>query len=803
MVISTSTLPDLLEWEDAMERLADRTLSAASFASAADVPASARTVIIGGGIIGASVAYHLAELGETDVALLERNVITSGTTWHAAGLIASVRSTPALTELARYGIDLYSRLENESGVEVSFSQCGSLSLARTSDRADELRYTAAVARQQGVPAHPLGPREVQDLWPLAATDDIVAALHQPLDGTVNPGYAAVAMAKLAHEHGVAICEGVDVLDIDHRDGRVTGVVTNDGTIACERVVLAGGLWTRDLAARCRVTVPLYAAEHVHLRSVPITGAQPRLPVLRDMDGYFYVRHESGRLLVGAFEPNGIPRGMDEIAYGGFAEFPPDWEHVAPVRGKAEQRVPALRGVEYDRFVNAPESFTPDGNFCLGATNELDGCYVAAGFNSQGIIFAPGAGKALAEWIRHGSPTFDASAVDVQRFAHPQGNRRYLHARTKEGLGRLYAMHWPHGQPATARNVRRTPLHERLVQANACFGEAAGWEQANWYAPAGTEPEYRYSYGRQNWFDAVGEEHRAAREQVAMFDLSSCSKFELAGPDALDVLQQLCTADLRTVDHTLFLNVNGGIELDATVVRIAADRFWIISSADVHTRTRGLLDRAARGRAVGVFDATAARAAIAVVGPRSHELMTLVSPDDWTSETPGGRSAREIEVGDGYALCLRVTVGGEPGYQLYPTADQAINIYDALVAAGRDLGLRHAGYHALESLRIEAGVAQLGHEFGPHLNPYESREHRIVYVALRDPEPIFVQHESIHADGELVGALTSGSYGYTLGRACGIGRIRADVDLSASFTVDCGGQVHAADISLHPLWAAAD
>ena len=816
-----------------MERLVDKNLSAEGFAGdtgATTLPARARTVVIGGGIIGASIAYHLAALGDTDVLVLERNVLGSGTSWHAAGLVSSVRATPAMTTLACYGIDVYGRLEAESGVDVSFNRCGSISVARTTGRMDELRYTAAIARHAGIPANLLPPEQLPELWPLASPTGVVGVLHQPQDGHVNPGHAALAFAKLAHTRGVAVREGVEVLDILQEEGSVASVRTSLGDVECERVVLAAGLWSRDLAELCGVNLPLYAAEHVHVRTEPISGADPTLPVLRDLDGYFYVRHELGRLLVGAFEPDGQPRPVGEIDRDGFAEFPPDWHHFAAVRGKAEERVPSLRGINYDRFLNAPESFTPDANFCLGESVEVSNLYVAAGFNSQGIIFAPGAGKALAEWMTEGSPTFDASAVDVQRFARSQSNRNYLHSRTKEALGRLYAMHWPQLQPVTARGVRRSPLHQRLKDANACFGETIGWERANWFAPIGTEPRYEYSYRRQNWFDTVGEEHRAAREAVALFDLSSFTKVEVAGVDALDLLQQFCTADVDVpvgrVRYTLMLNAGGGIELDGTVVRLADDRFWVITAAFAQYKTLGLLRRLARGRGVAVFDATAGYATIGVMGPKSRELMSRVSPADWSNDAQKYTRAREVEVADGHALCLRVSFVGELGYELYPSADQAVNVFDALIDAGQDLGIKRAGYHALDSLRSEKGYRHLGHDIGPHDDPYEAGlgftvsmkkphtfigrealeqrmavppQRRTVFVALQDPRGIFVHDESILCDGLVVGRMTSGSYGYTIGRACGIGYVSSDTPDNATFTVDCGGTEYAADLSGRPFY----
>lgn len=497
-----------------MDRLVDRTVRLGPDAEAIALPARARTVVVGGGVVGASVAYHLAAAGDRDVVLLERGTVASGTTWHAAGLVSRSRATPALSELAAYGVDLYARLQDESGVDVSFRQCGSVQVARTSGRLDELRRSAALSRSRGVPVKLLGAQDVPRLWPFAVADGLLGALHQPADGHVNPGWAAVALAAVARSRGVLVFEHTTVHGVEASDGRVAAVRTSAGRVECERVVLACGLWTRDLAADCGVNAPLYPAEHVHVRSGPIGGVGPDLPVLRDLDGSFYVRAEGDRLLVGAFEPRGKPLHTAQVPAGGFAELPPDWGHFAPVRGSAEQRVPVLREAGYDRFLNGPESFTPDAEACLGEAAELEGLFVAAGFNSQGIIYGPGAGRALVEWMTAGAPQFDASAVDVQRFARQQGNRRYLHARTTEALGRLYAMHWPHLQPRTARGVRRTPLHDRVAALGACFGETAGWERANWFGEPGMSPVYKYGYGRPSWSGASRREHGAAREDAS-------------------------------------------------------------------------------------------------------------------------------------------------------------------------------------------------------------------------------------------------------------------------------------------------
>lgn len=834
---------------DTDEALLDDSISATSFAAdaaTAEVPARARVAVVGGGVIGSSVALHLAELGVDDVVLLERERIASGTSWHAAGLLARVRASHATTELADYGVDRYSRLEARSGIPVGFFPNGSLTLCRTEGRLAEARSAAALARHHGIEAHLLSPEEAVEAWPLLSKDDLLGALHQPGDATVNPGHAALAFAKLAHEAGVTVREGVRVARIltDGSPGAtrvpaVLGLETSRGTIAAETVALCCGLWTRDLAASVGVSVPLYAAEHVHVTTVPLEGAVRRLPILRDLDHYLYIRHYRGRLVVGAFEPDGKPRAMDTIGEDfAFGEFGPDWEHFAPVRANAEKAVPALAGVEYERYLRAPESFTPDANFCLGEAAEVRGLFVGAGFNSQGIIFAPGAGRALAEWIVEGAPTVDVAGLEVSRFGRAQSNRRYLHERTREGLGRLYAMHWPNLQPATARDVRRTPLYERVRAANACFGEANGWERANWFAPEGVEPTYAYSYGRQNWFPFAAEEHRAAREAVALFDLSSFAKFEVAGADALVLLQRACTADvdvpLGKVAYTLMCNRRGGIELDGTVTRLAEDRFLVLTPTVEQHKTSWWLRRLAEGlERVAVVDVTSGMATLLVTGPRSRELLARVSPADLSSEAFPWGTAREIEAADAYALALRMSFAGELGWELHVPTEFAVDVYDAVLEAGAELGLRHAGYHALDSLRLEKGYRHLGHDVGPADDPFQAGlEHvvarggrfvghealarrakeppgrRQVFVLLEDPEPLLLHGESILLDGRICGRLTSGAYGHTLGGAVGIGYVKAAAFDAAEagqgrFEVDVMGELVRATVSPTPLYDPAN
>ena len=816
------------------ERMLDDTLTATSFApdaAAGALPDRAQVVVVGGGIAGSSIAYHLAGLGITDLLLLERTRIASGTSWHAAGLVARARGSHPMTELANYGVDLHRGLAEETGVDVHFRPTGSLTLAENDGRMTELRYAASIARHHGIEAHLLEPAEIREVWPLISTDGLVGALLQPGDGTVNPGYAALALAKGAHDRGVTIRESVPVSALLTEDGAVRGVRTDRGDVEAETVVLACGLWTRDLAATVDVPVPLYAAEHVHVSTEPIEGAHDLLPLVRGLDGSFYARHHAGGLMIGAFEPNGRPRSTASIPDDwAFGEFGPDWEHFAPTRANATRRIPALEHAEFTRYLRAPESFTPDVNFCLGETAEVRNLYVAAGFNSQGIIYSPGAGRALAEWIREGAPTFDASEVDVRRFASPQANERYLHERTREALGRLYAMHWPNLQATTARGIRRSPLYDRLAAAGACFGELAQWERPMWFAPEGVEPVYEYSFGRQNWFPYAAEEHRAAREAVALFDLSSFAKIEVTGPDALRLLQYVCTNDVDVavgrLVYTLFLNVRGGIENDGTVTRLDADRFLVLTPSATQHRTREWLRTYGRGMSTTVADVTSALATMAVMGPRSRELLARLTPADLSNEGFPFFSAREIQVASAPALAIRASFVGELGWELYVPSEFAAHVDEAIVEAGADLGLRRAGYHALDSLRIEKGFVHVSHDVGPTDDPFSAglghvvklekdfvgaeaarraketpRPHRLVSLRLEDPEPALLHGESVIADGGIVGTVMSAAYAHTVGAAAGLAMVEAAIASEDGTTVevDVAGELTKATLSRRALY----
>src|SRR5436190_19819854 len=612
------------------ERLANRDLDSSILEPRSEPPSSARVVVIGGGVAGSSVAYHLTKLGVTDVVVLERTRLTGGTTWHAAGLVTQVRGTHALTELSRINAGLYQSLPAETGVETGLRRVGALTVARTHGRLEELRAALSMAKDFGIEAHELTRDEVPMHWPAAETADVVGATIFPNDATVNPGDAALALAKGAKDRGATFVFGASVTGFVASGGRITVVTTDRGTIECELAVLATGLWTSELARLAGASVSLYPAEHVWVMTDETPVADEQLPVLRDLDGYLYVRHYRGRLLVGAFEPKGKPKAPRDISTGGFVEFGEDWDHFDPVLTNARERLPVLRDLGFSHYLRAPESFTPDANFHLGEFPEVPGLWIAAGFNSQGIIYSPGAGKALAEWIVEGYPTMDLAEVDIARAGRWANNRGWLHEKTTETLGRLYAMHWPALRSTTGRGIRRLPLHDRYREAGAAFGEASGWERPAWFEPgAPEEPTWVYDFDRPSWFGAVGDEVKATREGVALFDLTSYSKFIVQGPGAVAGLQRLCASnvdvDVGRVVYTVVCNERGGIEMDPTVTRLAEQIYLVLGPTAYQRRTEALLRNGLPPDAT-VTDVTSAFGVLHVAGPASRELLSRITDE---------------------------------------------------------------------------------------------------------------------------------------------------------------------------------
>ena len=804
-----------------------------------NLPSQAQVVIIGGGIIGCSVAYHLCKLGLSDVVLLERKNLTSGTTWHAAGLVGQLRATHNLTRLAQYTSTLLQELEAETGQATGFKQTGSVSIANNAERFEELKRGASMAKCFGLEVEVISPREAAELWPLMNASDLVGAVYLPGDGQTNPTDTTQAYAKGAKMRGARILENVKVTGIHQKDGRVSGVATEYGDIHSEYVVNCAGMWARQVGRLAGVSIPLHAAEHFYVVTEPVAGLASGLPTLRDPGSATYFKEEVGCVLAGFFEAQAKPWGRggaaipQDFAFGTFSE---DWDHLEDVFNQAMHRLPALETAGIKLFLNGPESFTPDDRYHLGEAPELKNFYVAAGFNSIGIQSSGGAGKVLAEWLAHGHPPIDLWDVDIRRNRPFQNNRRYLEKRVSETLGLLYDMHWPFRQYATSRNVRLSPLHDRLVSQGACFGEVAGWERANWFAPPGVEPVYRYSYGKQNWFAHSAAEHRAVREHVGLFDQTSFSKFLLQGRDALRVLNRLCGNQIDVmpgkVVYTQMLNERGGVEADVTITRVAPDRFYIVDAAATQTKTFSYIQsHIAADEYAFLTDVTSAYAVLGVMGPNARTLLSGLTDADLSNRAFPFASAQEIDFADASLRAIRITYVGELGWELHIPTEFALSVYDAITQAGKAMSLQHCGYHALNSLRIEKGYRHWGHDVADEDTPLEAglgfavrlnkdyflgrevllEQHhngvkkRLVQFVLEDPEALLYHNEPIWRDNEIVGFITSGMFGHTLGAAIGLGYVNhadgvtPEYIQSGRYEIEVAGRRIPARASLRPLY----
>ena len=806
---------------------------------AVQLPSRAQVVIIGGGIIGCSLAYHLTRRGWTDVVLLERKQLTCGTTWHAAGLVGQLRASQNMTRLAQYTTDLFRTLESETGQATGMKQNGSVSIARTPGRLEELVRGADMAKVFGLDVEVIDAAECKRLWPLMSIHDVMGGVYLPNDGQTNPSDTAAALARGAKQAGATIIEGVPVTGVTVRNGRACGVTTDAGSIEAEYVVNCAGMWARDVGKMAGVNVPLHAAEHFYIVTEPVRDLPPTLPVMRDPDGCVYWKEDAGKLLIGCFEPVAKPWGMDGIPDDfEFDELPEDYDHFEPILMDAMERAPILAETGIRQFFNGPESFTPDDRYLLGPAPEIRNFYVAAGFNSIGIQSSGGAGKVLADWIIDGHAPADLWDVDIRRVVPFQGNAKYLHDRTVEGLGLLYAMHWPFRQFETARGIRHSALHDRLAKAGACFGEVSGWERPNWYAPDGMEPAYAYSYKRQNWFDANAVEHKAVREAVGLFDLSSFGKFLIQGRDAEQMLNRVSGNDMSVepgrIVYTQLLNERGGIEGDLTVTRLAEDRYMVVSGAGTQARDLSWLTQAVgEDERCCVTDVTSGLAVISVMGPNARELLSRVSPADLSNEAfPFGHS-QEIESGYGLVRASRITYVGELGWELYMPTGFATHVYDALLAASDGLGFRHAGYHTLNSLRMEKGYRHWGHDITDAETPLEAGlgfavkfdkpggfqgrdallrqkeagvKQRLVQFRLIDPEPLVYHNEPILRDGRICGYATSGMFGHTIGSSLAMGYVEADGDVvtpgyvkAGAYRLRINGREYEAEASLKPFY----
>lgn len=791
------------------------------------LPSQARVVVIGGGVIGTSVAYHLGHMGCRDVVLLERDRLTSGTTWHAAGLMVTFGSTSqTATEMRQYSRDLYARLEAETGQATGFKPVGFIEVAADADRLEEYRRVAAFNRFCGVDVQEISPKEVAELFPVARTDDLLAGFYVAGDGRVNPVDVTMALGRGARLQGVTLLEGTPVLDVLVRKGAVVGVRTALGDIACEVVVNCTGMWARQLGARSGVSVPLQSAEHYYLITEAIAGISPDWPVLEDPASYGYYREEGGGLMVGLFEPECAPWRVDGVPQDfSFGEISPDWDRMGPYLEKAMARVPVTLSAGIRKFFCGPESFTPDLRPVVGEAPEVRNYFVAAGLNSIGVLSGGGLGRVLAHWILNGRPDVDVTGMNIDRLQPYQGNPDYRRTRTVEMLGMVYQCHYPNRSPQTARGAKRSPLHDRLAAAGACFKDVSGWEGADWYAPAGCEAQVeRLSWGRQNWFDWWRAEHEAVRGGVGLIDMSFMAKFLVQGRDAGRLLNWLSGGQVdgaaQTITYTPWLNVDGKLEADLTVTKLAEDRFLVVATDTMQRHVETWLRRGIGEAQAWVTDVTGAYAQINVQGPRSRELLQALTSADLSNAAFPFRCAREIDLGFARPLCVRISYVGELGYELYIPVEQAVHVYERLVAEGAKVGLRHVGLKALNSLRLEKGYRDYGHDLDNTDGPLETglgfalddqkpggflgREavlaqraagplrQRLVQVRVLDPEPLLYHAEVLWCNGRRAGYLRSGSYGFTLGGAVGLAMVEAEVAIDQAWLDGQRWEVEIAD-----------
>jgi glycine cleavage system aminomethyltransferase T/glycine/D-amino acid oxidase-like deaminating enzyme len=802
------------------------------------LPEHTSVVVIGGGVMGCSTLYHLAKLGVGDVILLERKKLTSGTTWHSAAQVRQLRSTNNLTQLIRYSTELYASLQAETGQSTGWTRTGSLSIATNADRLTHIRHQASLAKLFGVETHELSGAQARELWPMMRSDDIIGAVYSPGDGRVNPSDLCAALVKGAKARGARIFEDTAVTGFRIHNDRVSGVRTAHGDIGCETVVNCAGLWGRQVGAMAGVSVPLYACEHFYLLTKPIEGLGRHLPTLSDHDGCLYIRDEVGGILAGCFEPGAKAVSLDKLpADFAFDLLDEDWDHFEPMMHNAMHRIPALAQAQVRMLVNGPESFTPDGAFILGQAAERKGFFVGCGMNSVGVASGGGAGRALAEWILQGAPTQDLWSVDIRRFAPLQANETLLRERIPEVLGLHYAIGYPGREPQTARGLRRSPIHDRLVANGAQFGTRMGWERASWFA-AGQDPvPAPLGFGKPAWFDAEARESIAARNAVVLFDQSSFAKILVDGADAPALLQRLCANDVDVapgrIVYTGMLNERGGYESDLTVMRLSRERYMLVTGTGQAIRDLDWIrDAIAPADRVSVLDVTSSLAVFSIMGPSSRRLLRGLTSEDLGNRAFPLFTNREIGLASATVRAARLSYVGELGWELYVPVDMAPALYDTLMTAGAGVGLLNAGSHALTSLRIEKGYRAWGHEVTPDDTPLEAglgfatkmradvpfigrkallEQHetglgrRLIHFKLDDPDVFLFGDEPIRFGGDIAGQTTSAAFGHTLGTSVGMGYVELENRRLAAmirdgvFELECASRHYPMTVSLSPFF----
>ncbi len=801
------------------------------------LPTRAQIVVIGGGIVGCSTAYHLARDHKADVVVLEQGRITSGTTWHAAGLVGQLRSSASITRVLKYSVDLYKNLQAETGLETGWKMTGCLRLATCEDRWTEYKRLATTAKSFGLEMHLVSPAEVKAMWPLMETSDLVGASWLPSDGQASPSDITQSLAKGARKHRVKFHEGVRVLGFDMAEGRIKAVKTNKGKIICEKVVNCAGVWARQVGAMAGITVPLQAVKHQYIITEKIPGLSSDAPTVRDPDHRIYFKEEVGGLVMGGYEPDPISWTTDDLPHDWeFRLFDDDFDHFEQHMSQAIARVPALENAGVKKMINGPESFTPDGNFILGRANECENMFVGAGFNAFGIAAGGGAGWVLADWVMKGEAPLDLWVVDIRRFSGLHGDRSWVNSRTLEAYGKHYAVAYPHEEYESGRPRLTSPLYGRLKKQGAVFGSKLGWERANWFARKGEIPADQYSMGRQNWFDTVGEEHVHVREQVGVFDQTSFAKYEMRGRDAAAALEWICAnrvaRDIGKLTYTQLLNSRGGIEADLTVARVADDQFYIVTGTGFRTHDLGWIeDHLPKSGDVAIEDVTEQFATLSLMGPRSRDVLAVATNADVSSAALPFGVVRQIEIAGHMLMALRVTYVGELGWELHLPIGAAGDVYDCLMGLGAPFGIRPVGYRALESLRLEKGYRAWGSDITPNDTPFEAGlgwavklrsgvpflgrdaleqvavsplKKTFVGFSVDDADAVLVGRETILRNGEFAGYLTSGGFGYTVGNSLGYGYVRhgdgitSDYLLSGRYELVIANDAKAARICLEPF-----
>ncbi|MBT4890668.1 MAG: GcvT family protein [Rhodospirillales bacterium] len=807
-----------------------------------ELPGHARIVIVGGGVVGSSIAYQLTKAGEKDVVLLERGVLSCGTSWHAAGLIMQLRGGHATTDVAKYNAEFYPELERDTGMATGFKQNGTLAIGRNMDRVHEMKRRASLAKSFNIEAHVISTSEVKDMYPALDENQVAGGVFIPGDGQLSPVDTINALIGGAKKRGCRVFERTPVDTMKRLpSGEYQLDTANGETITCEKLVLACGLWTRDFAAQLGARVPLHACEHMYVVTEDMDFVVPTLPVLRDTDGYTYMKEEAGKLLIGSFEPRGKPLPQENLpSEQQFIEMQEDWDHFELPYTKAMEMVPELGHIGIHKFMNGPESFTPDDLPCLGEAPGLRNCYIAAGLNSEGFEISPGISRALSHWILNGEPDMDLLDYDVARFHPFQINKKYLYDRCSESLGGIFEMPWPNKEHETSRPVRKSHLHDRLAASGACFGETVGWERPMWFAPKGVEPKNDYSFFKPNWYEHTAAECRAAREGVVIMDISSFGKTMVQGRDACEFLQWMCVSNIDVpvgkLIYTHMLNSMGGIEVDITIDRRASDCYIIYSSAGVHQRDMNWMAMHIKpDQHVTLTDITAGYACLNIQGPKSRELLQSITSADMSNEAFPFLTAQEIDMGYARVLAKRQTFIGELGYELQVSSEFVQDIYDIIMEAGKPFGLVQAGYHALEHLRCERAYREYVLDMAPDDTPFEAglgfivkmdkpggfygREalvpqhkqvlsRKMVNFKLVDPEPVLFHDELIRMNGKIVGYLSSGAYGFNLGSSVGMGYVRhpegvtTELINNATFEIEIACETFAAEASFKPFYDPA-